>query len=276
MTDNPDGDSIIERSVNRHYRTMVKGRPYPQLMVTGEEFDTTDGESSYVTPYPIYAISDNSVLYDVDAGGNGISIELLKDVKILDRTISNYSTDTTRPYACMLNGRLGTTYYSTGSVSVTNKSTTLTGVGTTFTSAMVGKWIVIGYSSTTGASGAGYAYKISEFTNTTTMTLAEPYRGTTLDQAAYEIEPAGSLMLQFAPTFTEYGKTVRYSWYRQPRRLFNPEDILEVDNLADSLIAAVCADLDYYSRNGEGMDKMQQQQRIFAGKTLTGTPIAPR
>lgn len=269
-------DSFIERSINRHYRTMVKGRAYPQLMVRDEEFTTTDGDTAYITPYPILAIADNSVLYDVDADGNGCQIDLLKDEKILDRTINNYSTQSTRPYACMLYGRSGAPYYNFGSITVTNKSTTVTGVTTTFTSAMVGKWITIGYSSTTGASGAGYAYKISAVGSATSLTLSEAYRGTSLVQAAYEIGPAGSLMLQFAPTFTEYGKTVRYSWYRQPRRLFNEEDTIEVSNLGDALVSAVCADLDYYNRNADGMRQMQDQQRLAAGKTLTGNPIAPR
>ena len=74
---------------------------------------------------------------------------------------------------------IGTNVYNTGTVSITNTGTTVTGVGTTFTSAMVGRYILL----------QDFWYEITAFTDTTHITIDtdRPYIGTTLSGSTYYI-----------------------------------------------------------------------------------------
>src|SRR3990167_3310736 len=69
--------------------------------------------------------------------------------------------------------------YETGTVTATAESTTITGSGTTFTAAMVGRKIRIG-------SDQAY-YRIKTFTSTTEVILEAPYGGTTVSGETYSI-----------------------------------------------------------------------------------------
>lgn len=72
--------------------------------------------------------------------------------------------------------------YTTGTVAVTNGSTTVTGTGTTFTAAMVGRWIRV-----TAPTGDGEWYEIGGYTSSTVLTLLNSYAGTTASGASYII-----------------------------------------------------------------------------------------
>lgn len=72
--------------------------------------------------------------------------------------------------------------YTTGTVALTNGSATVTGSGTTFTAAMVGRWINV-----TSPSGDGNWYEISGFTSATVITLKKTYQGATVSGASYTI-----------------------------------------------------------------------------------------
>ncbi len=68
--------------------------------------------------------------------------------------------------------------YVTGTVTLTNASTVVTGSGTTFTAAMVGRWI----------QGPDKRwYKIATFTSTTVLGLQKAFQGTTGSALAYII-----------------------------------------------------------------------------------------
>jgi len=67
--------------------------------------------------------------------------------------------------------------YTTGTIALTNGDATVTGSGTTFTSAMVGRWI----------NGDGHWYKIGSFTSTTSLELAQEFDGTTASGLSYTI-----------------------------------------------------------------------------------------
>lgn len=69
--------------------------------------------------------------------------------------------------------------YTTGTVSLTNGSATVTGSGTTFTAAMVGRWFK--------ANTDGTWYKITGFTSTTVLTINRTFEGTTAASLAYTI-----------------------------------------------------------------------------------------
>ena len=69
--------------------------------------------------------------------------------------------------------------YETGTVSVTNGSATITGSGTTFTAAMVGRKFRVGSQSA--------FYIISAFVSTTEVTLETTFQGTTASAQTYSI-----------------------------------------------------------------------------------------
>ena len=60
--------------------------------------------------------------------------------------------------------------YVTGTVTLTNASTTVTGSGTTFTAAMVGRYV---------KGNDGFYYRISAYTSATSITLEHAFEGTT-------------------------------------------------------------------------------------------------
>ncbi len=74
--------------------------------------------------------------------------------------------------------------YSTGTVTMTNGSATVLGSGTTFTAAMVGRWITI---TDTTVAGQGYWYRISGFTDTTHITINTTWPNATTSSVAYRI-----------------------------------------------------------------------------------------
>lgn len=82
----------------------------------------------------------------------------------------------------------GSDPYTTGSVSVTNDSTTITGSGTTaWNSSMVGQSIMI----------AELWYEISSVTNTASATLATPYIGSDLTNSSYVIAtPVSGMVME--------------------------------------------------------------------------------
>lgn len=70
--------------------------------------------------------------------------------------------------------------YTTGTVNaVTNNSRTITGSGTTWTTAMVGRYIRVASSTTATASGDDVWYPIKSVESATSLTIAEVYNGTT-------------------------------------------------------------------------------------------------
>lgn len=69
--------------------------------------------------------------------------------------------------------------YTTGTVTLTNDSTTVTGSGTTFTAAMVGRWIK-------GDLDARW-YELASFSSTTAMATKKAYQGTTTASLSYTI-----------------------------------------------------------------------------------------
>lgn len=74
--------------------------------------------------------------------------------------------------------------YTTGTVTVTNNSATVTGSGTTFTPAMVGRFFEVLSDTNTGY---GYFYRIAGYTSPTVLTLEIPYEGATGSTLVYRI-----------------------------------------------------------------------------------------
>ncbi len=70
---------------------------------------------------------------------------------------------------------VGSDAYSTGTISITNGTLTVTGVGTTFTSAMIGRNILL----------RGVWYPILAVGSTTSLTIGLPFAGKTLSGATF-------------------------------------------------------------------------------------------
>lgn len=132
---------------------------------------------------------------------------------LLDPIPSGTSTTITINYAA--NARdLSQDSYITGTITATNGSTTITGNGTTFTSAMVGRYFNV--TDTTGL-GDGNWYRITGFTSTTAMTIENKYDGATVTGKTYTISEIFSLpeeahMLPIYYTMMHY-----YLGYRQDK-----------------------------------------------------------
>lgn len=71
--------------------------------------------------------------------------------------------------------------YTTGTVSVTNSSQTVTGSGTTWTNAMVGRWFIMNDNT---QQGEGFWYRIGAVGSTTSLTLETSYEQTTIASGA--------------------------------------------------------------------------------------------
>ena len=69
--------------------------------------------------------------------------------------------------------------YTTGTITATNGSAAIVGSGTTFTAAMVGRYIKV--------NADNYWYEIAGFTDTTHVTLRKKFQGTTAAAAAFTI-----------------------------------------------------------------------------------------
>ncbi|MCR4330741.1 MAG: hypothetical protein NUV49_02580, partial [Patescibacteria group bacterium] len=74
--------------------------------------------------------------------------------------------------------------YTTGSIAITNGTTTITGTGTTFAAYMAGMYLEV---TDTTVAGWGYPYKIASFSSTTSLTLEQNWQDTTITGAAYKI-----------------------------------------------------------------------------------------
>lgn len=67
---------------------------------------------------------------------------------------------------------LGVADYSGGTITLTQGSTQVTGSSTTFTSAMVGRWLTV---TDTTIAGQGYWYRITGYTSATSITIYQPW-----------------------------------------------------------------------------------------------------
>lgn len=115
---------------------------------------------------------------------------------------------------------MGIADYTTGTVTATNNSTTITGSGTTWTAAMVGRWFVVDDPT---APGQGYWYRISAFNSTTSLTIETSWEGTTSAGVTYrigqtpEIPEEGHIMLVDGVTADFYaglrGDIAKATWF---------------------------------------------------------------
>ena len=88
--------------------------------------------------------------------------------------------------------------YTTGTVTVTNGSQTVTGSGTTFTAKMVGQWIQV----TDGTDGNWY--RVSAFTSATVLSIENFYQGTSGGTKTFRIGQIPDLPEEYAEAPVDY------------------------------------------------------------------------
>lgn len=86
--------------------------------------------------------------------------------------------------------------YTTGTVSISNNNTVLTGVGTTFTAAMVGRWFNMNDES---QQDQGFWYRVSSFSSTTVLGIETSYNGTGVSGKTYRICQVPELPTELHP-----------------------------------------------------------------------------
>lgn len=96
--------------------------------------------------------------------------------------------------------------YVAATVTVTAGSITVTGSGTTFTPAMVGRWFQI---TDTATPGQGYGYKIASYVSATSITLETYWAGANASGVAYRIGEVPEIPVE-AQALLPYGTASDY------------------------------------------------------------------
>lgn len=86
--------------------------------------------------------------------------------------------------------------YTTGTVSISQNSTVLTGSGTTFTSGMVGRWFNMNDET---QQDQGFWYRIASFSSTTVLGLETSYNGASVSGKTYRICQVPELPVELHP-----------------------------------------------------------------------------
>jgi len=149
-------------------------------------------------------------------------IEKMKDVEILetyfndDDYLLSSSTTSNVPSEAIILGVKDSSYYETGTVSITIALTAVTGVGTAFDSTMVERYIQIG--------NYGKLYEITEVGGATSITIGKGFGGATVSGGTFKIDPPGLYQIRFhsAP---DTAKLVPYTYWTKAVRLQDNGDI---------------------------------------------------
>jgi hypothetical protein len=256
-------DSLIDLQINMSYRKLARMALWPSLKVDDEQFETVTSQRFYPLPYNFERIIKDSLRYNTTETSSGTLVPISTGNRTQLYRAENPGSDA--PRSASIAAAADTPLYNTGTVSVTNRGTTVTGVGTTFTAAMEGEWIVF-LDDSAGLVGGDYGYEIDTFNSTTSLTLVSAYRGPTLTTARYQIRPTSGQRLVFDPYWIPSlsndvlaegslgfgmegpngGFDCTYAYQKRPMRLYNPEDMMEVDVLGDAVAWDVIANMAVY------------------------------
>lgn len=145
---------------------------------------------------------DWNLLTDVDYESDYIT-----HYYVNNRTISLFPTPATSGNDIVMYYKkrvkdIGTVDYTTGTISVTNGDATVTGSGTTFTAAMVGRYLKVDTD--------GFWYRIASFTSTTSIELEDEYQGATSAGASYTIGEMSVLPDDFDVAPAYYAAMIYY------------------------------------------------------------------
>lgn len=245
-----DLDAMIVSDVNRAYRKLCRARTFGQLVVRGQQITTVSGTYSYVLPYPLERIINDSLRYDVTSQQPGTIIELRQSGGTTRTMSSALYPNGMQPSVASI-GQGSQNQDDTvlnNPVSITAPGDTVTGASGSFTSTMLNQYIRFG-NDTNGKNGGDYGYRVDQVVSSSELALiSKLYRGPNLVNASFQCPPTNSQWLTFDPIFTDTTKVVQYDWYSKPQRLYNPDDVPEVPELSDAIIYQVLSENPMYHR----------------------------
>lgn len=189
------GDQFINDGIR-----IIMGNPANQkFLETSFTKTTTSGTSTYFLPYnydKLSSVKITSGSYDFvpqqvksrNRWNRIIAVSYQSDYPtyyyLNPRSIEFFPIPSTTSNVITFNYKkrvvdLSNADYTTGTITATNNSTTIAGAGTTFTTAMIGRYLKV--------NADGNWYLITGFTNATTISIEQAYQGTTVAGAAYTI-----------------------------------------------------------------------------------------
>lgn len=183
-------------------------------LVTPYDKDTAT-ELSYQIIFPDEALN-HELSSIVNVSRNGIPLSI-KHKSRLGLTPTSVGT----PQECALSDRSSEDWYNTGTVSVTNGSTSITGAGTNWTSEMEGM--------TFRVNEFAKNYTVKSVNSTTSITLKESYDGATGVAKLYKINPVGTQILTFRGAPDDY-YVIEVEGLISLPRLVNNNDISLIPN----------------------------------------------
>lgn len=172
----------------------------------------TINKDTYKLARDFAAFADEEI-YDLRSG-----IDLtVKDSIDFDKEVPS-RVSTGNPIDVVLRGLSEDTYYSTGTVAVSNGSATIIGTGTAWTEQMNGMPIRI--------DGDSAEYKFT-YVSALSGVLDRVYEGSTAATATYKIEFPGLMLCQFDPK-PDKPRLIKYFYYRMLEKLRTDNDICPV------------------------------------------------
>lgn len=250
-------DSLLLDDINAAYLQLTRKGSWNQLRVDGATFNTVAGQVAYVLPAPFDRFVDDSVRYNYQSTvQQGWIIPIVDQAKA--QLYRAACANATYPRVGSVTGG-ATSFLNTGTVTAANQNQQIH-YSSVSNPAWIGLWIAF-HSDPTSNNGQGYPYLIQSIGSGTLFILSEQYRGPNLTTASFEITPSNSRQIQFDPPFNDAGGVpIVYSYYRKPRRLYNPQDVPEVEDLCEAIIWQVLVSNAAY-HNDQNLPLFQQNYR---------------
>lgn len=162
------------------------------IFVSGEGYQVGNGIAYISTP-----IYDDDTWNLLKSPQVNSSSDALSNHRILGNDIQLYPTPATDNQMLVMSYSrrikdMTADDYSTGTVTVNKGSATVAGSGTSFTSAMIGRFINLN----------GYWYEISGFTSSTSITLLKPFQESSLTSVSFTVGELPRLPEHFQEALT--------------------------------------------------------------------------
>ena len=206
----------------------------------------TDSTASYKVVFP------DSMLDPEIAGVVSVFLENDEiEVKHQDR-LTIRETTPGEPREAAIIGRTDYDFYTTGTVTVTQGSKTVTGSGTTFTSDMEGMPFKTDEFSE--------LYTIHKFVSTTEVTLRQAYGGNSGGGKSFKVAPEGTVLMRFLSVPDDI-YFVEIEALRRPRKLVNNTDESDIPNHTPLVLGSIW--LAVRNLENKPVSQKQQAEKVF-------------
>jgi hypothetical protein len=233
---------------------------------------TVDGQQRYHYPQNIYppitsaTLEIGDVYYPLKIVQNQMEWDKLNEISFSGTAYPQYiypmrdhfevwpkpqaDGDTITLVASMLDRDMTAEDYTTGTVTLTANSATVTGSGTTYTAAMVGRWFQ--------GNADQFWYRIAGFTSTTVITLESVFEGSTVAGDTYTIGEVPEIPPELHELIPH---GVAADFYAGPRKDFKAAqahnnyfwtgDFMNSSRNVKSAVGGLIGAINKYSRRGD-------------------------